>query len=168
MGQPKPKQTPKKLDSCTVIRPWSSAAGDILGPKTASAAYASLETKWAIDSNAARREVTALLSHQPGLAGTLAGAASSCPGKGCVCPVPPKLPQTSQIGESVGLETGYRIDPQGTSAATALFLSKHDWLLRHVYDSLSKVSNKAQLDQLLKGNAAGKNTAMLDARVSRP
>lgn len=151
-----PKAPPKKSDSCSVIRPWTSAAGDIAAPRAASSAYQGIATKWAVDSVAERRELTAFLANRPSLLGTLSGFSSACPRGGCVCPVPPKVVQTAQGVYALPLDVEYRADSAGTSAAAALFLSRHEWLVDRIYDSLARAPNRAQAGMVTKASAAAR------------
>jgi hypothetical protein len=121
-----------------LIQDWTLPSGAIQSPRTASAVFQTLETRWAVDSVAARREITALLADQPALAHALANGVARCPPEGCSCPTPPKIAQTAQTAYSVPLEVSYRVDATGTSVAVALFLSRHYRLLIYLSDSLSR------------------------------
>lgn len=142
LGQSLPK--PPKPDSCKIVKPWTAAGGELVGAKAASATYQRLETRWSVDTAATIRELSAFLSNNPQLVGAISAADDACPRGGCVCPKPPKLPQTASIGQYTTLSSAYRADSGGTSAATAIFLAKHSWLVNKIADSLSRYGTPQQ------------------------
>lgn len=147
------KKTSARVDNCAIARPWANPGGELLSPKTASATYHALSTHWSIDSAATIRDLTSFLTRTPDLLGAIASAAQACPKTGCVCPRLPNLAQTSQMAQTFNLVTSYRLDPAGTSAATAVFLSQHLWLMARLRDSLARRGTKAQRSAIARPSA---------------
>jgi len=138
MSRTAPGQQPS-VQTCPLVQPWTRS-GVILSPRTVSAVFQTLESKWAVDSLGVRRELETFLARRPNLSSTLRSAASRCPQGGCRCPTPPRIAQTAQSVYSVPLDVSYRVDSTGTSAATALFLSRHGQFLRGLYASRTRAA----------------------------
>ncbi len=143
IAQTTPPPRPKP-DSCKIVKPWTEAGGELMGAKAASATYQRLETRWSVDTVSTIRELSAFLSRNPQLIGAISAADDACPRGGCVCPKPPKLAQTASIGQNTSLNAAYRADSDGTSAAMAIFLAKHSWLVNRIADSLSRYGTRLQ------------------------
>jgi hypothetical protein len=129
-------------DNCAIARPWAKPTGELLSPKTASATYQALATRWNIDTGSTSRDITTFLIRSPGMLSAMSSAAKACPPSGCACPAPPNLAQTSQIGQTLNLATSYRLDSAGTAAAVAMFVSRHTWIMSHARDSLARTEVK--------------------------
>jgi len=147
-------------DGCAIARPWAKPGGELLSPKTASATYQALEQRASVDSTATLRDVSGLLARNPNLLGAMSSAAQSCPKSGCACPKLPSLAQTAQMGQALNLASSYRYDSAGTAAGTAVFLSRHLWLVTRLRDSLARSGTAAQRNSLTKSAAARAATAI--------
>jgi len=139
-----------KPDYCAIARPWARPSGELLSPKTASATYHALASRWVIDTSSTLREITRFLASNPTLLASLSNAAQSCPKSGCVCPALPNLAQTTQMGQLLNLSASYRSDADGTAGAMAVFLSRHTWVVAHARDSLARFGSKTQRAALMK------------------
>src|SRR4051794_29088520 len=70
-------------DNCAIARPWAKATGELLSPKTASATYQALSTRWNIDTASTVREITTFLARSPEVLSAISNAANACPRTGC-------------------------------------------------------------------------------------